>query len=263
MAIVYRFLIFDRRSNCRLDRDFFKKLSPTREGGETSKTAQPSTAELSSSETMELIIGTCHSLKSMLSRLEPLRTGGESEAGEGEVASASSQAVGAAERGGGLARSGGGRAVSFSYRTNKYRLHYYESATGWKFVMLTSPSSGPVAAPSALANLAGPFFSTTGGSGTKGGTSAGASRAAPAASGAQVGSAAGPLTLDTALCVFYRTVFIEWIVRNPLVGNDFVPCLGSAAGAPPSFDDGSPSGGSGPFSNAVEAFFSNSAIFSQ
>ncbi|PJF19025.1 hypothetical protein PSACC_01157 [Paramicrosporidium saccamoebae] len=57
-------------------------------------------------DSMSLLLGLCHSLRGTLRKLAP---------------SPSS---------------------SFSYRTNRYRLHYYESPSGWRFVMLMGGPTG-------------------------------------------------------------------------------------------------------------------------
>lgn len=67
-------------------------------------------------------------------------------------------------------------ADSFSYRTNKYRLYYYESPTQWRFIMVVSGVGG--------------------GSGSWAGQT---------------------VTMETALKAFYSSIFVEWVVKNPLV----------------------------------------------
>lgn len=118
MSAVYRLLIFDRRYECRLDHHFV----PLPED------------RLSARESMQLVRGLCHSLRSMLAR---------------------------------LAGGGTGRADAWSYRSSKYRLVYLEVASGWKFVLLMG-----------------------------------------------IGMT---LNLDNILKSFYATVFLEWIVNNPLI----------------------------------------------
>lgn len=98
---------------------------------------------LSEEESMQLIMGMCYSLKNMLGK---------------------------------LAKSPGSD-TTFSYRTPAYRLHYYEVASGWRFVLL----------------VAGTL---------------------PVRSCVWAGHT---VTLESALAVFYREVFLEWVLRNPLL----------------------------------------------
>ena len=120
---VLRFMVFDRHYACRYDRHM---------------TAQH--ASLSDSESMQLILGVCHSLRGMLARLAPSNDPD----------------------------------VAFTYRTNKYRLFYYEVG-GWRFVLLLNGGGGSCI-----------FGGVT-------------------------------ITLENALKTFYSTVFLDWVVKNPLV----------------------------------------------
>lgn len=117
MSAVYRLLIFDRRYECRLDHHFVS-LPEDR---------------LNSRESMQLVRGLCHSLRSMLGRLA----------------------------------NGSGKADAWTYRSSKYRLVYLEVASGWKFILLMG------------------LGMTT--------------------------------NLDSILKTFYSTVFLEWIINNPLI----------------------------------------------
>ena len=118
-----RLLIFNRKYDCKYDHHF---------------TAQHSV--LSDAESMQLLMGVCHSLRVMLLKLSP---GGE---------------------------------CAFTYRTDKYRL-YYQEVGGWRLVLLLS---------------------------------GGNSTSSCVYNGMTV-------TLETALRVFYATVFLEWVIKNPLV----------------------------------------------
>lgn len=122
-----RLLIFDRHWNCRLDRNF----------------KPPNNDNLSIEESMQLLRGSCYSLKTMLERLSPST----------------------------------GRECNFTFRTNRYRLYYFEASTGWRFVLLVG-----LALPIGSCVFAG----TT-------------------------------ITMDNALRNFYSTIFIEWVLKNPLV----------------------------------------------
>lgn len=108
--------------------------------------------QLTDTESMQLITGMCYSLRTTLGKLVP---------------------------------SGPTPPVAFSYRTDRYRLAYYETASGWHFVLLTGlgPNTGATSsrAPS-TATYGGITFS-----------------------------------LERALEAFFTTVFLPWVVRNPLV----------------------------------------------
>lgn len=129
-----RLLIFDRNFQCRLDRT-----------SRPASVSPPSSSPegLSEEESMQLIMGMCYSLKTMLGK---------------------------------LAKSPGPDTI-FSYRTPAYRLHYYEVASGWRFVLL-------IAGPSTVRSCVW---------------------------------AGHTVTLESALAVFYREIFLEWVLRNPLL----------------------------------------------
>lgn len=73
------------------------------------------------------------------------------------------------------------RETMLSYQTNRYRLLFMETAVGWRFVVLLA---------------------------------AGKSQSMTSASAAYEGHS---VNLENALRVFFATVFVTWIVMNPLV----------------------------------------------
>lgn len=104
---------------------------------------------------MQLIMGMCYSLRTMLGKLAKSL----------------------------------GPDTAFSYRTPAYRLQYYEVASGWRFVLLVA---GNTAARSCV-------------------------------------WAGHTVSLEGALVTFYRELFLEWILRNPLL-EDPVQNGGTKAG---------------------------------
>lgn len=103
MAQVYRFLLFDRHYECRLDRKWFSLADQ----------------DLSDTETMQLIMGSTYSLKSMVLKLSPSASNLENTPVPINVA----------------------KEVCFTYVTSKYRLVYFETVTGWKLCLLLEPSA--------------------------------------------------------------------------------------------------------------------------
>ena len=122
-----RLLIFDRKFTCIYDKSWNAKTDSN---------------EPLRQETMQLIMGMCYSLRTMLSKLSPQS----------------------------------GNDTSYSYRTDRYRLFYYEVPSGWKFVLLVAGT--PIIKSSTI--------------------------------GGQT------VTLETALSHLWSTIFIEWVIRNPL-----------------------------------------------
>ncbi|KIW83285.1 hypothetical protein Z517_02530 [Fonsecaea pedrosoi CBS 271.37] len=110
--VVYSFYIFDRHAECIYKRQWLPPAIST-----TGKTSRPSSqtyvnggphsrSVLSAEDDAKLIFGTVFSLRNMVRKL-----GGEDDS-------------------------------FLSYRTSQYRLHYYETPTNTKFVMLTDTKSG-------------------------------------------------------------------------------------------------------------------------
>lgn len=139
MANALRLLILDREYRCRLDHRFPGAPVP------------PPQHQLTDTESMQLIMGMCYSLRTTLGKLVP---------------------------------SGPTPPVAFSYRTDRYRLAYYETASGWHFVLLTGLGAS----------------STTG------------SRTPSTATYGGI-----TFSLERALEAFFSTVFLPWVVRNPLL----------------------------------------------
>jgi len=123
-----RLLIFDRKFACIYDKSWNAKADSN---------------DALRQETMQLIMGMCYSLRTMLSKLS-LRPGSD---------------------------------TGYSYRTDRYRLFYHEVPSGWKFVLLVAGT--------------------------------------PAIKSSMVGGQT--VTLETALSHLWSTIFIEWVIRNPLV----------------------------------------------
>lgn len=110
--VVYAFYIFDRHAEC-----IYKKNWQLPAGGVGGKGSRPSSqtyvngstparALLTADDDAKLIFGTIYSLRNMVRKL-----GGEDDS-------------------------------FLSYRTSQYKLHYYETPTNVKFVMLTDTKSG-------------------------------------------------------------------------------------------------------------------------
>ncbi|KAJ9615865.1 Trafficking protein particle complex subunit BET5 [Cladophialophora chaetospira] len=110
--VVYSFYIFDRHAEC-----IYKRRWPPLSVSTTGKTSRPSSqaytngasqprSTLSAEDDAKLIFGTVFSLRNMVRKL-----GGEDDS-------------------------------FLSYRTSQYKLHYYETPTNTKFVMLTDTKSG-------------------------------------------------------------------------------------------------------------------------
>ncbi|ETN36869.1 uncharacterized protein HMPREF1541_07856 [Cyphellophora europaea CBS 101466] len=109
--VVYSFYIFDRHAEC-----IYKKnwQLPTTAGGKGSRPSSQAYANgtasvrtpLTPEDDAKLIFGTVYSLRNMVRKL-----GGEDDS-------------------------------FLSYRTSQYKLHYYETPTSIKFVMLTDTKSG-------------------------------------------------------------------------------------------------------------------------
>lgn len=155
-----RLLVFDRKWQCRWDHRY---PSPSTNPSISAKT-RPSQDE---EESMQLIMGLCYSIRSMLNKLSHTNI---SSSNSGPPA--------------------------YWFRTDRYRLHYYETFTGWKFVLLL-----PLVVP-------GPP------------TSASSSNTLPIVKSCPY--AGQTVTLENALFILYSTVFLEWIVRNPLVPHEIL-----------------------------------------
>lgn len=153
MVMRARLLIYDRKWQCRWDR--FYPASDSSQA-DNKKTAASSSVQ----ESMQLTMGMCYSVRSMLNKLARTRIDAP-----------------------------GSGPPTFCLRTNRYRLHYYETLSGWKFVLLlpigiSSPlSSSPVVAKSCQ-------------------------------------YAGQTVTLENAMAVLFSTVFLEWIIRNPLINDE-------------------------------------------
>ncbi|KAK6428229.1 Trafficking protein particle complex subunit BET5 [Oleoguttula sp. CCFEE 5521] len=107
---VYSFYIFDRHTECIYTKRFnsAQPLRPHAAATSLTKSSLPPTARkaLSESDDAKLIFGTIFSLRRMVRQL-----GGEDD-------------------------------QFLSYRTNEYKLHYYETPTQLKFIMLTDTRVG-------------------------------------------------------------------------------------------------------------------------
>jgi len=92
--------------------------------------------ELSDIETMQLIMGSTYSLKSMMLKLSPPapRQGIDSNSSSRRSSHASSPVEPSIPVD--LSKE-----VCFSYLTSKYRLIYFESMTGWKICLLLEPNA--------------------------------------------------------------------------------------------------------------------------
>jgi len=160
MAIgqVYRLLILDQKFACRLDKNWpINLIVPVATAGKTQLSTSASSVQqqsqieagqqLSDEETMQLIMGMTYSLKNMLIRLSPAK-------GAADVASIVSS-PNASRRPSSTPSTPTTPAsltfsspqlnwtqpseYCFSYLASKYRLTYYESVTGWKFILLSEP----------------------------------------------------------------------------------------------------------------------------
>ncbi|RMD40066.1 hypothetical protein DV735_g5050, partial [Chaetothyriales sp. CBS 134920] len=101
---VYAFYIFDRHAECIYKRKWFPRAASHAQPGRANGSGSSRTP-LSGDDDAKLIFGTVFSLRNMVRKL-------------------------------------GGDDDSFlSYRTSQYKLHYYETPTNIKFVMLTDTKS--------------------------------------------------------------------------------------------------------------------------
>lgn len=112
--VVYSFYIFDRHAECIYKRQWLprpvsgssKSLRPTSDTPSLNGPPATSRQALSAEDDAKLIFGTVFSLRNMVRKL-----GGEDDS-------------------------------FLSYRTSQYKLHYYETPSNIKFVMLTDTKSG-------------------------------------------------------------------------------------------------------------------------
>lgn len=116
----------------------------------------------------QLILGMTHSLKSMFLKLSPNTT------------TAAATAINSSDDNNSLAEG-----YSFSLKTSKYRLFYFESFTGWKLVMVTDCNQ----------------------------TSQGSSNNAH---NSVTISGLGLITPDTSLKIFYTNILLKYLVTYPL-----------------------------------------------
>lgn len=162
---VHRLLIWDRHYACRLDRQWTPPSdpNPTPDGHPLSKWTCTKPDLLSSSDSMQLIMGMTYSLKNMLGKLSPehhVMDGGRASISASRKSSLAASPVDEALPSDDLLSSlMTSKETSFTYLCSKYRLLYYETGTGWKFVMLVDPTNtGPS---SDLDQLLRQFYATT------------------------------------------------------------------------------------------------------
>lgn len=142
LGAVHRLLIFDSKFACRLDREWKSAIdSPLSGTNALNFPVNPTgkSPELTSVESMQLIMGMTYSLKNILQKLSPpARSDLSSQTpsnGSSRKSSTVTSPISQTEPTG-LCHG----ESCFSYVTSKYRLSYFESPTHWKIVLLTDPA---------------------------------------------------------------------------------------------------------------------------
>lgn len=208
-TMIHRFLLFDRQFQCLLDRQYpVPSTSSTRieensqDSSNTEHSNKPNTKqylnwqvlveedveeaevenvtqslqntnlntaikEKNREHSQKLLLGSTHSLKNMLLRLAPIPTTTNSTASNNST----------------LQRTCPIEGFSFSFKTSAYRLHYYESFTGYRLVLLETSQS---------------TTNTT-----------------------TVSTPYGQVTVDNCLKLLYGEVMVNYLARYPLVEDKF------------------------------------------
>lgn len=114
----------------------------------------------------QLILGLTYSLKNMLLKLAPIPSSSSFSNNNANASSSNTNANTTATEG-----------YSFSYKTSKYRLFYFESFTGWRFIIISDNFT-------TSNTINNPVY--------------------------------GAITPETTLKVFYASIFIDFLVKYPL-----------------------------------------------